>query len=96
MTEISISNYNDFLYQEWGIKTCLDKLEQDIRTELWKNIYKKDEKMFKKLMLMFNSHKCENKLFKCTKTDDDNIKVDFYPKNVSKDMLPLSLILEKP
>ena len=95
MTEISISNYNDFLYQEWNIQTCLDILEQDIKTVLWKSIYKKDKKMFNKLVLMFNSHKCENKLFKCTKTDDDNIKVDFYPKIELKKALPIRLILKK-
>ena len=93
--EITISIYDDFLYSEWGIKTCMEQLEEDIKTFLWKNICKTNDNMFNKLALLFNSQKCENKLFKCTKTDDDNIKIDFYPKGVSKDILPLSLVLHK-
>ena len=51
--------------------------------------------MFSSVMLMLKSFNTNDKLFKCSMTDEGDLRVDFLTKHIFKKNLPIRLFLKK-
>ena len=51
--------------------------------------------MFSQVMIMFKSHNTNDKLFKCSMTDEGNMRVDFLSKYILEKNQPICLFLKK-
>ena len=51
--------------------------------------------MFSQVMLMLKSYNTNDKLFKCSMTDEGDMRVDFFTKPIFKKKLRIWLILKK-
>ena len=93
--KITISSYDNIIYQEWTLRTCLEDLEQKKRCGIWNTLFQSNEEMFSSVMHMFKSFNSKDKLFKCSMTDEGDLRVDFLTKHVLKKNLNIRFFLKK-
>ena len=62
---------------------------------IWNSLFQSNYEMFAQVIQMFKSHNTNDKLFKCSMTDEGYMKVDFFTKNIYKKNFPICLILKK-
>ena len=58
-------------------------------------LFESNEEMFTYVLQMFKSYNTNDKLFKCSMTDEGELRVDFFTKHLFKKNFPICLFLKK-
>jgi hypothetical protein len=58
-------------------------------------LFESNEEMFTYVLQMFKSYNTNDKLFKCSMTDEGDLKVDFFTRKIFKKDFPICVFLKK-